>query len=215
MHDNASSGIFLTSADDNVFAGNLFLANFGPLSFMTARRNLLESNSIPAAVIVTTQGGQDFGSTTSVRNQPSLNIQVDAYSSTVFEDLSGRVLDAGKEGVSTTVTPAKALLELTAAEIGKTSTVWTRNFQAVPDAGLALIALSIWNTSGDLSKRWLVQAGSTTHTISYNVGDLAPNKTYNVLKNGVAGQVTSDDAGRISFQDKTVAVGLTEYVVSP
>ena len=157
----------------------------------------------------------DFASTTSIRNQPSLSILVDAYSSTIFEDSSGRVFDPGADLTSTTVTPTGTRLELTAAEIPKTSTVWTRNFQAVTDAGLALITMSIWNTSGDLSKRWLVQAGSATHAISYKVGDLAPNKTYNVLKNGLATQVTSDDTGRISFQDRAVAAGLAEYVVSP
>jgi len=36
-----------------------------------------------------------------------------------------------------------------------------------------------------------------------------------VLKNGVASRVTSDDAGSISFEDKTVTAGLTEYIVSP
>jgi hypothetical protein len=114
----------------------------------------------------------------------------------------------------TTVTPKGTSLALTAAELGETSTVWTRNFQAVPDAGLALIAMSIWNMSGDLSKRWLVQVGSATHSISYIVGDLAPNKTYNVLKNGVASKVTSDDAGRISFEDKMATTGLIEYIVT-
>jgi parallel beta-helix repeat protein len=215
VHDNGSSGIFVTSGDDNVFTANLLWANFGPLSFLNARRNLLDSNSIPSGVIVATKGSPGFASTTSIRNQPSLSIQVDAYSSTIFQDTSGRVFDAGQDLTSTTVTPSGTMLELTAAEIPENTTVWTRNFQAVPDAGLALIAMSIWNTSGDLSKRWLVQAGSATHAISYKVGDLAPNKTYNVLKNGVASRVTSDDAGSISFQDNTINVGLTEYVVSP
>jgi len=215
VHDNGSSGIFLTSGDDNVFTANLFSANFGSLSFLNGRRNLLDSNSIPSGVIVATKGGPDFASTTSIRNQPSLSIQVDAYSSTIFEDSSGRVFDPGRDLTSTTVTASGTMLELTAVEIPETSNVRTRNFQAVSDAGLALIAISIWNTSGDLSKRWLVQAGSATRAISYKVGDLAPNKPYNVLKNGVASRVTSDDAGSISFEDKTVTAGLTEYIVSP
>ncbi len=215
VHDNASSGIFLTGADENLCTGNAFSANFGPLWFVNARRNLLESNSIPGEILVGTQGDPDFPSTTFIRNQPSLTIQVDAYSSTIFEDLAGRLFDPNEDSLWTKVTPTGTALALSAAEIVKIANVSTRNFQAVPDAGLALIAISIWNTSRDLGKRWLVQAGSATHAISYTVGDLAPNKSYNLLKNGLATRVTSDQAGQIRFQDKTVTAGLTEYIISP
>src|SRR5206468_13121298 len=54
VHDNASSGIFLTGADENLCTGNAFSANFGPLWFVNARRNRLESNSIPAEILVGT-----------------------------------------------------------------------------------------------------------------------------------------------------------------
>ena len=212
--DNASSGISLNGADDNTFTANLFSGNFGPLWFVNARRNLLESNSIPSEVTVETQGDPHFPSITSIRNQPSLSIRVDGYSSTIFEDLKGRVFDPGADGVWTTLTPARTTLALTAAESAKASTVSTRNFQAVPDAGLALVSISIWNISGDLGKRWLLQAGSATHTISFKVGDLAPNQTYNLLKNGAASRLTSDGAGWVTFQDKAVTTGLAEYIVS-
>ena len=125
------------------------------------------------------------------------------------------MFDPNEDSLWTKVTPTGTALALSAAEIVKIANVSTRNFQAVPDAGLALIAISIWNTSRDLGKRWLVQAGSATHAISYTVGDLAPNKSYNLLKNGLATRVTSDQAGQIRFQDKTVTAGLTEYIISP
>src|SRR6266496_742800 len=181
---------------------------------MTMRSSRIPFPAIPARSGLS-KGGADFPSTTSVRNQPALNIQVDGYSSTRFEDLSGLVLDPGEEDIASTVTPAGTSLDLTAAQIGKTARVVVRNFQAVPDAGQALVAISFWNTSRDLSKRWLVQAGAATHLISYRVGDLAPNQPYNVLRNGVSSRFTSDVSGSIRFQDKAVTTGLIEYLVTP
>ncbi len=215
VHDNAGGGIFLIAADDNSFTANLFSGNPGALWFVNARRNLVESNGIPPETAVATQGSADFPATTSVRNQAALNIQVDGYSSTRFEDLSGRVFDPGEEGILSTVNSAGTTLALTAAEIGKNASVVARNFQVVPDAGQALVTISFWNTSRDLSKRWLVQAGSATHLISYRVGDLVPNTAYRVLRNGVASKVTSDVFGNVRFQDKAVTTGLIEYLVTP
>jgi parallel beta-helix repeat protein len=214
VHHNAGNGIFLTTADDNQFIGNVFDANYGPLWFINGRRNRLDSNSIPRDVIIRTQGNPSFLSSTLIRNQPVSPIQVDAYSAATFEDSLGRIFSP-EENIPTTVTPTGTTLTLTATEIAKTSTIFTRNLQVVPDAGVALVTVSVWNTTGDLSKRWLVQAGSATRAISYKVGDLAPGATYFVLKNGVASKVTSDSSGMISFQDRAVTTGQAEFVVRP
>ena len=213
VHHNAGNGIFLTSADDTIFSGNLFDANNSVLWFINGRRNRIDSNSIPSEVVVRTQGNPSFLSTTMIRNQPRVPIQVDAYSATTFEDNLGRVFDTEETGIPTTMTPSGTTLNLTAADIVKTSTVFTRNLQALPDAGIALITVTVWNTSGDLNKRWLAQAGSATRTVSYKVGDLAPNTAYVVLKNGVTTKVTSDGNGNIAFQDKSVTTGVVEFIV--
>ena len=85
--------------------------------------------------------------------------------------------------------------------------------QAIPDVGVALVTVSIWNISGDLTKRWLVQAGSSTRRITYRVGDMTPNAKYNILKNGVSSSGTADAAGVVTFQDTAVTTGLVEYIV--
>ena len=213
VHNNANSGIFLTGGDANVFTGNHFEANVGPLLFVNGGANIIDSNAIPDTVIVQTQGSTTAGSTTLIRNQPLANVQVDAYSSATFDDPSGLVFDPVEGGINNTVTAAGTSMSLTTSDIGKTSTVSRRNLSVVPNAGLALVAITIWNTTGDLSKRWTVQAGSSTQKISYRVGDLAPNTVYRVLKNGVAATYTSDASGFISFQDTAVATGSAEYVV--
>jgi len=213
VHDNGNSGIFITSGDANLFTGNIFTANLGPLLFVNGLGNILDSNSIPLGLVVQTQGSPSSAATTLIRNQPSVGVQVDAYSSTSFEDPLGRVFDPEEGDIDNTLTPTGSSLALTTGQIGKTSNVNLRNFYVVPNAGIALVAITVWNTSGDLSKRWTIQAGSATKSIAYRVGDLAPNTPYNVLKNGVGTKYTSDASGFLSFQDAAVLTGSAEFIV--
>ena len=140
-------------------------------------------------------------------------MQVDAFSSTEFDDPVGGIFDPEEGGIQNTVSPNGTTLALTSSEIGKTSTISKRHLKVVPNAGIILVAVSIWNNSGDLSKRWTVQSGSSTHSISYRVGDLVPNTSYNMLKNGVHSIVTTDSNGFISFQDPAVTSGSVEYII--
>ena len=213
VHDNAGNGILVTTADDNLFMGNRFQANAGSLLFVNGLRNILDSNSIPPGVTIQCQGSPSAAATTLIRHQAAVSVQVDAYSSVAFDDPQGLVFDPEEGGINNTLTPAGTTLSLTSAQIGKTSTVFQRNLQVLPNAGIALVAISIWNTSGDLGKRWTVQAGSATRSISYRVGDLIPNTTYNLLKNGVVTRVTTDSSGFVTFQDLAVQTGSVEYVI--
>lgn len=214
VHDNAGSGIFSTSADDNSYVGNIFEANSATMWFINGQRNHLESNSIPRQTTVRLQGTPSVLTSVFVKNQPALSIQVDAYSTITFEDPAGKVFDPLEPGIATTVSPSGASLTLTTIEISKTSFVETRSLQATPDAGIALVSITVWNTTGDLSKRWLTQAGSSTHTMTYKVGDLSPGVRYRVSKNGNSSNYTADGNGTITFQDIAVTTGVTEFVVS-
>jgi mannuronan 5-epimerase len=215
VHDNGGNGIFVTTGDQNVFSGNLFYNNNPVFWFVNGQGNRMDSNSIPRDAIVRSQGAPSVPTTTFIRNQPYAPVQVDAYSTTTFEDNTGKVYDPDDAGLFTTVTPSGTSLTLTAADILKDSHVYTRNLQATPDAGFALINILIWNTSGDLSKRWKVQAGSSTHAITFRIGDLDPNRIYVVSKNGVSSQFTASETGFITYQDKSVTTGLTEYILTP
>jgi parallel beta-helix repeat protein len=215
IHHNGGSGIFLKSGDDNVFTGNVFDANDGPLWFINGQRNRFESNSVPGDLTLITQGDPSYVSSTSIRNQPLLALQLDAFSLVTFNDAGGRIFHPAKTPIATTASAAGTTMQLTMGQMGKTSTVATRKLQVVPDAGIALVTASIWNLSGDLSKRWLVEASSATQRITYTVGDLAPGIQYDVYRNGVITQENADSSGNISWQDSAVTTGLTEYVVRP
>ena len=99
-------------------------------------------------------------------------------------------------------------------EIAKTSFVKTRAFSVKPNAGTVLITPTVWNTTGDLSKRWLTQAGSSTQSITYKIGDLTPGARYAVTKNGAGGNFNANATGTITFTDNSVTTGITEFVVS-
>ena len=213
IHNNVGPGIYLTTADDNTFINNIFDQNGTTMWFINGLRNHLESNSIPAQTTVRMQGTPIALATTYVRNQPALAVQVDNYSTITFDDLTGKIFDPEEPGLATTVTPTGTTLTLTTVEIAKTSFVLTRNLQATPNAGIALITPTIWNTTGDMSKRWLTQAGSATTSILYKIGDLTPGIRYAALKDGVGNNYTADATGTITFTDNNVATGVTEYMV--
>jgi len=213
VHHNAGYPLFITVGDDNSFIGNIFEANGGAFRFISSMRNILESNSIPREVIVNTQGEPGFLSTTIVRNQPTLSIQVDPFSSTIFEDKARRVFDPEEPGVASTVTATSSTLTLTTVEIVKTSVVQLRNLQVTPDAGNARVTITAWNVSGALSKRWLTQASPTTRAITYRVGDLTPGVRYRAIKNGLATNYTADSTGVITIQDTAMTTAVTEFEV--
>lgn len=214
VHDNTGPGIFLTTCDDNVFAGNIFARNASTFWFVNGQRNIMESNSIPTGSIVRMQGTPNILTSTIFRNQPALTIQLDAFSTATFADAGNRIFQPEEPGIATTISPAGTTLMLTTADIAKTSYVQTRNMQATPNAGSALITITIWNINGDFSKRWLAQAGSATTSIVYKVGDLEPGRRYLVSKNNVPlNNYIADGTGVINFTDNSVTTGVTEYVV--
>jgi len=85
--------------------------------------------------------------------------------------------------------------------------------QATPDAGVALVTISIWNISGDLTKRWLVQAGSSTKKITYRVGDMTPGIKYNILKTGSPPAPLRTPQELLPSRTSAVTTGLVEYIV--
>jgi parallel beta-helix repeat protein len=214
VHHNAGVGLFINTGDDNVFAGNTFDANYGPLTLINGKRNRFESNSIPREVVVRTTGAPDFLSSTIARNQPALSIQMDLFSTTTFEDLSGKIFDPEESGLATTATPASAALTLTSAEIDRTSYVQTRNLKVTPASGSARVTVTVWNVAGSLSKRWLTQAAPGTTSITYRVGDLNPGVQYRVLRNGVSSRYTAAADGSITFSDTAVTTAVTDFIVN-
>lgn len=211
IHHNSNVGLFLTTGDDNVFAGNIFEANYGPLTLINGKRNRFESNAIPREVVVSTIGAPDFLASTFARNQPALAIQLDPFSTATFEDLAGRVFDPEESGLATTAGLNTSVLTLATSQIGKASYVQLRNLSVKPDAGSVAVTVMVWNIAGSLNKRWLAQASPTTRRITYKIGDLTPGVTYVLLRNGIELEYTADSAGTISFSENNVSAAVVDY----
>ena len=214
VHHNAGPGLFLTTGDDNVFTGNIFEANNGPLTLINGKRNRFESNAIPREVFVRTQGAPDALASTIARNQESLSVQLDAFSTAIFENTTGRIFDPEEPGLATTASTGFSKLTLDTAQILKSSYVQTRNLQVTTDAGTAAITVTVWNVPGSLSKRWLTRASTTTRRITYKVGDLTAGRVYQVWRNGIPTDYTADANGTITFLDTAATTAVTDFQVT-
>ena len=211
IHHNGNVGIFLTTGDDNVFSGNIFEANANSFTLINGKRNRFESNAIPRDVVVRTTGAADFLASTFARNQPVLSFQLDLFSTMTFEDLTGRVFDPEESGIPTTAGVNNSALTLATTQIGKASSVQLRNLTVKPDAGTVAVTVMVWNLAGNLNKRWLAQASSSTRRITYRIGDLTPNTEYVLLRNGIELEHESDNTGTISFTETSVTTGVVDY----
>lgn len=216
IHHSAEEGLKLGDGDENEFIGNTFFANGPVLRFERGVGNLLDSNSIPGNVTVKSAGTTAQTASTFLRHQPLAKVQLDAYSSYTFLDDAGAIFDPEENTLATLVDPAGSILTLTAVQIGTSSTVVTRKLKVSLSGSGAFVNPTVWNTSGDLSKLWTVQSASATQAISYQAGDLAPNRVYTVLKAGqLLTSISSDSAGWISFTDVAGTTGSVDYAIIP
>jgi len=214
VQGNGLEGIILADSDDTTFATNTFVANNDSLRFDRGFRTRLDGNAIPGDVIVKTSGSPLGSPVTYITNQSSLRVQVDAYSSTVFEDALGRVFDPEENAIATRVVPGGSTLRLTAAEIGTASTVTARSLWVSAAQGTALINPIVW-TNGFI-RQWVTQAGQPTQSLTHTVGDLLPNQDYNVRKAGLPLlTLPSSSAGTITFADVAGTTNAVLYSVEP
>jgi parallel beta-helix repeat protein len=243
VHHSVAEAVNLGDSDDNTFASNTFTADNGQgsaglppgtmvLGFENSANTMLAGNSLPANAVVRLDGATTNATTMSLKSQPFVQVMLDAYSAATFDDDSGAIFDTDQGDLATTVNPSGSSLSITLAAIGAqtitaTITVVTRNFLVVPDGGAILINPALWELSGDRKKQWTTQpvdssgtpspqAVSVTASIHYSVGDLSPNTSYLVLKDGQPLlPVTSDATGHVSFADVPGTANPIQYAIAP
>jgi mannuronan 5-epimerase len=216
VYGNGKEAINLFDSDDNTFSGNTFYANGAKMHFERGFRNRLVGNSIPPEVTVLTLGSPADAPATYISDQPATRVQMDGYSSTVFEDSKGQIFDPEEDGVATSVTTNGSSLVLTAAEIGTTSTVYARNFWADAKGGTVWIDPISWTSPDGANKHWTAKADPPGTSVSYTVGDLATNQAYAVLKEDVPLMtVKPDSAGSINFVDVIDNTNSVDYSIEP
>src|SRR6266542_1806326 len=217
VHHCTTEGVRMVDGDENAFLGNSFLANGPELSFETSTLTRLTGNSIPADVKVALAGSTSVSNTTIFQQQPLVNLVLsDAYSSATFQDDNGAIFDFIQDTIATHVGTQGSFVTLTSAQIGSATTVITRNFFVALDAGEMLANPTLWEQSGELRKQWSSQATSASAHIHYTLGDLAPNQSYAVLKNGEAlSSVVADSNGKVSFADTPGTTSTLQYALNP
>ena len=223
IHDCGSDGLKVTNGDANEFSGNTFESNGGSLRFQNGVENIFDDNQIPTDALVLLSGSPEVAAQVHFIRQPLVNLQLNEFSTANFEDDHDAVFDVPQD-VYTLCTSSegngRSTLVLTAADIGASATVVTRNFFVSPQAGGVLVNPTVWNLSGDLSKEWQAQItedltlgkrrgpASVAATIEYRVGDLAPGVRYAVYQDGkrlrspqviTAESFTADSDGFITF----------------
>jgi hypothetical protein len=174
----------------------------------------LEANTIPPDVTVATAGGPTNAASTYVSDQPSLRVQVDAFSSTTFEDSSGKIFDPEEKNVATGVTTNGSRLVLTAAEIGSSTTVDTRSFWVRATEGTLMIEPVNWTNSSGSGKQWTAAAVTPGESASYTIGDLETNKAYAVFKEDSPWMTIKSDAnGKATFTDLLATTDEVRYSI--
>jgi parallel beta-helix repeat protein len=202
VHDNLGPGVKATDSDDNLFQGNQFVANNNEFELRRCLRNIFDGNSFPDNLTVSTAGKTGVAASTIFRNQPRVQVQIDAFSSVTFEDPLGSIFDPFETGIGTTVTSTGSSLKLTRTEIGTDSVVLTRNFKVVVTEKKVTVDPTTWNTGLNTSKAWTSVASAAALNVKYIVGDLNPNELYGISKNGTpVSSVLADANGTLTFED--------------
>lgn len=215
IHDSTSDSVKLEDSDDNRFEANVLRANGPAMRFTRARGNSLAKNTLPSEAIVTLAGASDSATTLDVLDQSTTRLSQDAHSTATFTDNGGQVFDPD-EAVYTSITTGRSTLALTSSDTGGSTTVRRRSFTAKTASGTAKVNPTTWNTSGDRSKAWNVQASSGSTAITYRVGNLAPGAVYGVFRGSTRiATLTADPAGFIGFASAPGSTSTVAYAVRP
>lgn len=206
---NGGDAIDASDADDNLFASNVFALNAGSLSFVRSNDNLVRDSDLRGATL------ESLGGATSVSGFGTARFVVDSTGTTRLFDPAGTLFDP-EEPLGTTVGPNGSELVLSAAQIGSDSVVVTRNLR-VATSGTGVADPVLWEASGARRKEIGVRSTSGASTaFSFRVGDMAPDQTYRVLREGVeVGAATSDDVGMLAFTSDTASTAPVLFRIEP
>jgi parallel beta-helix repeat protein len=216
VFDCTSDFVKVVGADSNTFFANVFAGDSPVLRFQNGTNNLLVGNVLPADTSVKLIGAATNRNSVTFQEQPRLAVQLDSFSTATFTNDAGAIFDLDPNSVATRVARRGSSVTLTTADIGSEATVSTRDFFVKVNTAEALVSVPLWEVSGDLRKQWTSRPTSATARPRFTVGDLLPNRTYAISRNGQAlAAVASDAYGWVSFADAPGSTNATQYSVTP
>lgn len=212
IHHSVEDGARLSDADASEFVGNVFENNGLGLRLTNSIATHFDSNMLPNDVTVVLAGSALVPTTATFSRQPLVNLGLDSFSSTRFEDSDKAIFDP-EEPAFTTATSAGSFLNLDYALTGLSTVVHTRALFANPlTGGSVQVDPTAWTMT---DRRWVAKTSAKGAMIAYTVGDLEPGTRYTVrAKNKILARLVADPAGRITFTARSKNTGAVNYRVS-
>jgi hypothetical protein len=196
-----------------MLATNTFSDLTGTLRFEGGGSNWLSGNVIPAGMVVSAVSDTNGPGSLNVRNQPYLNVEIDANSTVTFVDALGRIYQPTQSSILTAISANGSVLTLTPAGIGSSTAVSARDFFAITASGTGYLNQLVWNPP--VNVQWTLMAGSTGQAFTFTVDDLAAGTSYSVSRGMVVvTNTTANVSGQIQFTDTPGTINPVVYSVT-
>ncbi|MEW6168551.1 MAG: right-handed parallel beta-helix repeat-containing protein [Pseudomonadota bacterium] len=214
IRDNADSAIKMSDSDDTIFSGNTYSNNYRIFIFANSRKTRFTNSEVPDDAEFRVTGSPSIPAVVQFDRQPRIKVKLDDYSTARFVDVYNGIFDPDESVYTEATTAGTSVMELSAAEIGTTSTVYRRNLQVTPSTGTVRVNPTVWNLGGDLGKEWKAEPSSDSAQLDFLVGDLAAGSVYGAyIGDTKIGSFTADGTGSIAFSVVPGVTGLQVYSV--
>jgi poly(beta-D-mannuronate) C5 epimerase len=213
VHDAPGSAIKLSDSDDTEFTGNSFVNVGHLLEFVAGQGTTFANNAVPASVTWKLTGSNQIPTDITLSEQPRVPLSLGSDTAAHFRDPANAIFDSAfSMQTSAAAGPGGSRLDLTDADLAGATTIYTRDFKAVPSAGSVSVDVTAWGTS----RAWSSKVGATGGTIAWTVGELTPGKSYDVFRAAtkIATRV-ANTAGRIAFATRELSTATQAYSVKP
>lgn len=199
IHDNSNYMIKMGDSDSNTFESNKFQRNGLELFITNSQGNIFTDNTF-------TDNAKNYlrassSSNAVIQNTDISSVQIgDSISFVDINDTRNYIYQSNKN-IANTAQETKTSTRLTKAISSEVVNFKRLNFKTIPTSNQVVVTPQVWETSGDFYKKWTEFSNNFATLANHLIGDLKPNTSYDVIKNGaVWNSFTSDDSGNITFQ---------------
>jgi mannuronan 5-epimerase len=214
---SAINGVKITEGHNNRFIGNTLNNGISIKNSALPEVQVTEfrENLFGPGVVLALNGSPTTPVRADISKSPRVSLEVDTGAVARFTDDAGALFDLLRD-LLVDVTGTQSAIDLTLGNAGGSFVVDIRDLLVnVANGGIVHAAPTLWETSGDLRKSWIVRADDPNNPVTYTVGDLKPGTSYDVAKGGAKiGTFTADGNGRVSLTDATQSGNTVTYTLT-
>ena len=219
---NGTNGVKITEGYDNHFLNNALNDGISikNSAFSTVQKTEFTGNTFGDGVVLSLDGSASTPVAADVAKTAHVSVHVDTGATAHFTDDQGAIFDLVRD-IYVDVTGSNSVLDVNASNAGTDFEVDTRKLFVTTDGSTAHVAPTLWETSGDYRKTFIVKADQPSANLQYVVGDLQAGVSYDVNKGStLVGSFVADGNGQVNFTDaagstNTVTYALTRSAVQP